>query len=311
METRTNENKLKLKNTPNPQKFILGCGNFGGVGSLPSLYGRGENQATAFALMKEALRLNIYKFDTANSYGGGESERFIGAFLNSLPNSEADKVYISTKVGNPHATTLGGDPLDLDEIDFQVSSSLQRLGKKSIDLLYIHELSSQTSIKKVTSKLLELINEEKIKGFGLSNVNIDDVKRFYKILAPSNLQYFKSIQNEFHLLKTDDLGELIPFCLENNISYSAYSPLAGGLLTGKYLSGEIPKGSRLSDRVEPYLKFLSEKYHKIIKDHIEISNQSGTTPQEMAVRFILEQPGIESVVIGPRRESHFGSFGFK
>ena len=122
----------------------------------------------------------------------------------------------------------------------------------------------------------------------------------------------KYVQNEFHFLNQSDRQDLIPSLVSHNISYVAFGPLAGGLLTGKYLSNKNPPpGSRLHLRPEPYQNYQTLSHQLKIQNFITEARTTGQAPESKALQFILETNGISAVVIGPRRKEHYENFGFK
>ncbi|MBS1963105.1 MAG: aldo/keto reductase [Bdellovibrionales bacterium] len=291
------------------EKVILGCGNFGGVGSLPSLYGKGESAAEARALLRRAFDIGIRRFDTANSYGGGSSEAILGEWLAEIGPGSASTVEVSTKVGNPFAAREVAAPFGKREIAYQLDRSLRRLRVERIGVYFLHELPPAHGLDETLEALRTALSCGKIRSFGLSNVTRIDVERFLD--ADSSLANSLSIvQNEFHFLHDADREDLIPFLNSRGIRYSAFGPLAGGLLTGKYaLDRPPPTGSRIETRGEPYLRFLNPTAFEKI-DRLRKETEREKIPlAQAALRFVLESPGVDSAVIGPRRVEHFSTLG--
>jgi aryl-alcohol dehydrogenase-like predicted oxidoreductase len=296
----------------NRSKIILGCGGFGGVGSLPELIGKGESREDAFDLLDQTIRLEITRFDTANTYGGGRSESILGEWVQRQSAAVRRRIQISTKVGNPHGCTDGDRPLSRQQMEFHLERSLKRLSIERIDVYYLHELDSRTPLEETLEALSAALQKGKIAGFGLSNVGRDDVERILGVAGPTLGEKLTHIQNEFHFLHKRDAGELIPFLTARNIGYVAFGPLAGGLLTGKYEKFETPpQGSRLSLRPEPYRRLLTPETSMKISTFVEEARQKGLDPAEAALRFAVNTSGIDSVIIGPRKREHYESLGFK
>ncbi len=293
-------------------KIILGCGNFGGVGSLPSLRGFGDNQSQSFHILDLARRLHINKFDTANTYGGGLSETYLGQWLRIQGPGFRDSVELHSKVGNPYGIRFKKGALSEMEIDFHVEKSLNRLQTDFIDLYYIHEPDALTPIEESVSALLKHISAGKIRKIGLSNVSDIYVKKFLSQLRPENFKYFFGVQNEFNYLQSRDTHALLPLLKHKGFHYISFSPLAGGLLTGKYTLHEgFPKGSRLSLRAEAYQSMLNrEGFEKISNFNLRAKQKHIRVGQE-ALHFILDENQIDFVVIGPRNQEHYESLGFK
>jgi aryl-alcohol dehydrogenase-like predicted oxidoreductase len=119
------------------------------------------------------------------------------------------------------------------------------------------------------------------------------------------------VQNEFNLLSTADADELIPYCAENGLRYTAFSPLAGGLLTGKYRLGEKPPpGTRLAHAADLYSAYLNEESFAAIEQLRVVVDARGESVAEAALRFVLDTPGVGGLIVAPRRIEHFDSYGF-
>ena len=118
------------------------------------------------------------------------------------------------------------------------------------------------------------------------------------------------MQNEYNLLATADADALIPWCAEHGLRYTAFSPLAGGMLTGKYEDGAAPpKGSRLAEAPEACAAYLTAKSRETIARLRAAAEARGETMARTALRFVLETPGLDSLIIAPRRIAHFASYG--
>ncbi len=290
--------------------FILGCGNFGGIGSLPELLGLGESKMEAFELLDLAQKLGINKFDTANSYGGGLSETYLGEWINQQGSDYRSKIQIHSKVGNPYGTSPGNNPLSEPEILNQLQGSLGRLKTNHLDVYYIHQPDPLTRIEETIRALIKCIQNKKVRQFGLSNVNLSYLKTFISILGNEYFSYLFGVQNEFNFLNQCDSDELIPYIKSKNLHYAAFSPLAGGLLSGKYdLEKPFPKGSRLSLRADPYRSLLNtQAFEKIAELEIIARSHKRHLP-EQAIRFVLQE--TDFVIIGPRKKEHYENLGFK
>ena len=134
-------------------RIVFGCGNFGGLGSSPDLRDKGDGRERALALLDHAKTLGLTRLDTANTYGGGESERALGEWLRGQDAWYKASLQIATKVGNPHGTAEGVTPLSRNEVARHLDGSLQRLGIERIDLYYLHEFDHVTPIDETLEAL--------------------------------------------------------------------------------------------------------------------------------------------------------------
>src|SRR5437868_885890 len=217
---------------PGLDRIIFGCGEFGGSGSSAALRSAGDSAEQALALLDHARLLGLRRFDTANTYGGGASEKVLGTWLRAQGAAYRQSVQVATKVGNPHGCPPGETPLSRTQIAHHLEGSLRRLGVERIDLYYLHELDRVTPLEETLAAITRAVEAGKIASFGVSNATLADVQAI-RALAGDDLP-FGYVQNEYNLLATADADALIPWCAAEGLRYTAFSPLAGGMLTGKY-----------------------------------------------------------------------------
>src|SRR3989440_7312593 len=143
-------------------RIWFGCGNFGGIGSSPSLRDAGDSEEQALQLLDHARRAGLRRFDTANTYGGGASEIILGKWLRSQGAAFRDTVQIATKVGNPHGCPPDETPLSGAQIASHLDQSLGRLGVERIDLYYIHEFDRVTPLEETLEAFERAIDAGKV-----------------------------------------------------------------------------------------------------------------------------------------------------
>jgi aryl-alcohol dehydrogenase-like predicted oxidoreductase len=270
----------------------LGCGNFGGIGSAPQLFGQGESEQEAFAIMDAACALGLRHFDTADAYGGGRSETAIGRWIAATGLRPA----ITTKTYNP--MDAGADSgLGRDRVLRQIESSLERLGLDSVDLYLMHEAPDEPAQAVATFE--EVVESGRARAWGVSNA---DGPQLAAVLAHGRPAL---LQNSFSLLDRGDEQEVLPLCAEHGIAYQAFGPLAGGWLTGKYRRGErYPAGSRMTQRPAGYRRFEDERVFDAL-DRLRARAQArGVSMAALALAWLLSHPGVGAVVVGPRRPEH-------
>lgn len=273
-------------------RVVLGCGNFGGIGSAPSFFGQGETKEEAFALMDAAWELGLRRFDTADAYGGGRSETWIGEWLAATGNRPT----ITSKTFNPMEE--GADSgLARERVLRQEQTSLERLGVERIDLYLTHEPDPDTPVEETFATFETLLERGLIGAWGVSNVGADDLAEWLALGTPA------LVQNSYSLLDRSDEAEVIPLCAEHGIEYQAFSPLAGGWLTGKYHRGEPPPaGSRMTLRPEPYRHLEKEAIFDALDAFGAKAEELGVSRGGLALAWALGRAG--SVVTGPRRPRH-------
>ena len=270
--------------------MILGCGGFGGIGSAPAFFGKGESVEEAFAIMDAAWEAGITTFDTADAYGGGRSESYIGEWIRAR---RPEGLVIETKTFNP--MDEGEDHgLAPARVRRQLVSSLERLGVERVDLYLTHAWDDDVPIAETAGVLDELVSEGKIGAYGLSNV---DGTQLREAVAAGS---FAWVQNSYSLLDRDVEREVLPLCSELGLGFTPFSPLAGGWLTGKYRRGAaVPAGSRMTMRPEPYEALQDDAVY----DRLERLEEMGD-PATLALGWLLGDPRVTAVVVGPRRVEH-------
>jgi aryl-alcohol dehydrogenase-like predicted oxidoreductase len=276
-------------------RFDLGCGNFGGIGSAPEFFGAGESRDEAFALMDAAWELGIRRFDTADAYGGGSSERWIGEWMRERGVRPA----VTTKVFH----SVEGDPADVglapERIRRQLEGSLERLGVDRVDLYLAHEPDPATPLEETIGAFEDLRRAGRIGAFGLSNVGADDLERALAT-APVGC-----VQNSFSLLERADEADVLPLCERHGVAYSAFSPLAGGVLTGKYRAGAAPpSGSRLATRPGPYAALATPATLAAVDAFCAAAAERGVDGATLAFAWLLGDERVTTIVVGPRRPEH-------
>jgi aryl-alcohol dehydrogenase-like predicted oxidoreductase len=279
--------------------IALGCGNFGGVGSAPAFFGQGLTQDQSLGLMDAAWELGILHFDTADAYGGGRSERAIGRWIRS----RGVRPLLTTKTFNP--MRAGGDHgLAPDRISRQLQESLERLEVDQVDLYLAHEFDRDVPLAESFSAFEAALAGGRIRAYGVSNFDAGQLEDALGAGRPH------AIQNSYSLLERRDEQELLPLCAQRDVAYLAFSPLAGGWLTGKYRRGQpYPAGSRMTQRPEPYQQFLAAPTFDALDRLDKMAMRRGTSMAGLAMAWLLADPRVAQIVIGPAHAEHLQPVG--
>jgi aryl-alcohol dehydrogenase-like predicted oxidoreductase len=283
---------------PTVPVLILGCGNFGGVGSAPELFGRGDTEDVARALLDRALEFGITMIDTANSYGGGRSEEWIGRWL--VSRGVRDRMILTTKVFNrvgPHPRDAG---LSRRHIHEQIDASLRRLRTDRVDLYLAHAADPATPVEETVAAFDELIRAGKIRHYGLSNFTAPDVDRV--VTAADRLGAARPVNvQDGHNLLGRAVADLFDGCARHGIGFTAFSPLAGGLLSGRYRAGRpFPDGSRMALRPEGYGQVASDAVFGRLETLRAVAAARGLTLATLALAWALTDPAVTAVLLGAR-----------
>ena len=282
-------------------RIVLGCGNFGGVGSSPAFFGQGIPHEEAPRIMDAAWDLGIRTFDTADAYGGGRSETWIGEWLAAKGPEVRDAITVETKTFNP--MTEGADRgLSRQRIRRQVESSLGRLGLERIPLYLAHDFDPDTPQQETLATLDELVREGKVGGVGASNFTAEQLAEAVEISELEALTRYEWVQNSYSLLEQGDAETVFPVCHEHGLGYEAFGPLAGGWLTGRYRRGQpYPEGSRMTQRPDGYRKYENRAVFDALEALEREAFQRGVSIAGLALAWLLGVQEITAVIVGPTR----------
>lgn len=275
-------------------RIVLGCGNFGGIGSAPAFFGQGESEEEAVALMESAWSLGLGSFDTADAYGGGRSETWIGRWMAAT----GRRPRLTTKVFH----SVAGDPADEGlapaRVQRQLEGSLARLGVDRVDTYMVHETDPETPVAETMTVFGELLDRRVIGEIGASNVDVAWLEQALAV-APVGV-----VQNSYSLLDRES-EPVLDFCAECGIRFEAFGPLAGGWLTGKYRrDAPAPEGSRMTMRPDSYRDFESAPVYDALERFGAAASERGLDMATLAFAWLLSEPRVGSIVVGPRRPEH-------
>ena len=280
----------------------LGTMTFGGQDTFSKV--GSTDVAGARRQVEMCLDAGINLFDTANIYSGGESEEVLGEAIAR----RRDEVLITTKV----RMSVGGGPNDTGlsrhHIIRQCEESLRRLRTDYIDLYQVHEWDGLTPLEETLEALDNLVKSGKVRYVGSSNYSGWQQMKALGLSDRLGLQRFVSQQIHYTLQAREAEYELVPLAVDQECSILVWSPLAGGLLSGKYRRGEQgPEGSRqLTDWNEPPVRD-PEGLYDVVDALVEIAAARDATPAQVALAWLLGRPGVASLIVGARTEEQLVS----
>ncbi len=275
--------------------LTMGTMTFGGKGEFANVGSTDVDEARRQVDM--CLDAGINLIDTADVYSGGLAEEILGQVLDG----RRDQVLVATKVRMP----MGGGPNDAGLSRHHVitgcEDSLRRLGTDHIDLYQLHEWDGQTPLGETLEALDLLVQSGKVRYVGASNYAAWQLMKALGTAERTGLPRFVSHQIYYSLQAREAEYELIPLAIDQGIGVLVWSPLAGGLLTGKYRrDAEAPAGSRqLTDWDEPPVHDR-ERLYETIEVLVRIGEQRGVSAAQVALAYMLGKPGVSSLVIGAR-----------
>jgi aryl-alcohol dehydrogenase-like predicted oxidoreductase len=258
----------------------IGCNNFGW---------RTDTAGTA-SVVDAALGAGINFFDTADVYGAGQSEEFLGAALKG----RRSKAIIATKFGIKMAE--GKEGARAQYVHEALDASLQRLQTDTIDLYQIHRPDPSTPIAETLEALNTAVKAGKVREIGCSNFSVEQMRAARATRGPN---YFVSVQNEYSLMKRDAEANVLPECARTGVAFLPYFPLANGLLTGKYRTGSpFPESSRAKDGFGP--KVFTDENLQRAEALLGFAKSRGHSLLELAFSWLASRPEVSSVIAGAK-----------
>ncbi len=274
---------------------VIGLGTWA-IGGGAWMYGWGpQDDKDSISVIREAIDLSINWIDTAAVYGLGHAEEIVGKAVKGL----RDKVFIATKCGRKWTQSgeIYGD-LSRESIRQEMENSLRRLNMDYVDLYQIHWPDPDDKIEEAWEEMIKLKEEGKTRYIGVSNFSVAQMRRVQKIHP------IASLQPKYNLLNSDIENEILPFCKENNIGVIVYSPMASGLLTGKYDRERInalPKEDWRTFRNPDFQEPKLTRNLKIIDIMKKIGEKYDVTPSQLAITWVLRRDEVTSAIVGARK----------
>jgi aryl-alcohol dehydrogenase-like predicted oxidoreductase len=259
-------------------------------------YGVGVDRDRARACVDKAFELGINFIDTANVYGRGAAEEFLGEALSGRPR---DSYVLATKLFYPMSDTDYG--LSRAQVEKQIENSLRRLRTNYVDLYQCHRYDEQTPLEETMEALSEVVHSGKARYLGFSEWSADQIQAALDI---PGVERFVSSQPQYSLLWREPEREVIPLCAANGISQIVWSPLAQGVLTGKYRPGEAapPDSRAASDEMGWAMEdFFRDEVLEGVQRLRPIAEGLGVTLAQLALAWVLREPNVASAIVGASR----------
>jgi aryl-alcohol dehydrogenase-like predicted oxidoreductase len=264
----------------------------------------GVGREQAIRCIQAAVEHGITLFDTANQYGAGEAERVLGEALKAFPR---DRYMIATKLYFP----VGDEPdqgLSAAQIEKQLDRSLERLGVDFIDLYQCHRYDKETPLEETLGALDKALKSGKVRAIGFSEWTGEQIEAAAVIASANGLTAFCSSQPQYSMLWRKPERKVFPACQKHGIGNLAFSPLAHGVLTGKYAPGQPPPaGSRAaSEEMNLFMETAGRHYRSdyLLEAVVQlkpIAAELGLTMAQMALAWVLRRPEVASAIIGASR----------
>ena len=274
-------------------------------------FGHGTGEAEAKRMVDLAFEKGVNFFDTANTYGNGQSEILLGRALKG----RREEAVVTTKFFNPTGPGLNDSGTSRVHIMKAIESSLRRLQMDYVDIYYVHHVDTQTPVEETLRTLDDLVRQGKVRYIACSNFQAWRLMEALWISETKNLTRFVCNQLQYSLVVRDIEQDVIPACELTGLGVVAWSPLAGGFLSGKYKLGERKlAGTRSEERWGYPEQCFAANADETLAELLSLSEQAGHTTAQIALRWVLEQPVIASAIVGARTvkqlEENLGATGW-
>jgi aryl-alcohol dehydrogenase-like predicted oxidoreductase len=259
-------------------------------------YGGGVESAQAEACVAKAFEVGINFIDTANVYSGGKAEEFLGEVLANRPR---DSYVLATKVF--FQMPNGDRGLSRAQIAKQIDASLARLRTDYVDLYQCHRYDWDTPLEETMEALTDVVRQGKARYLGFSEWPVDKIRAALEL---PGVETFVSSQPQYSMLWRGPERDVIPFSRDHGISQIVWSPLAQGILTGKYRPGEPPPaGSRATnERMNYFMDDASDQaLLERVQQLVQLAHGLAVTPAKLALAWVLREPNVASAIIGASR----------
>lgn len=263
-------------------------------GTMP--FGGTVDDEMAKALFNRCRKAGINFFDCANVYHKGNAEIVLGKLIADC----RDEVVITSKVFFPMSDDTNARGASRRHIMQAVEASLKRLQTDRIDFYFIHRFDEKTSLEDTLFAIDTLVRQGKILYTGASNFAAWQVTKALGISAKADWAAFKCIQPMYNLAKRQAEVELLPMAQSENLGVIPYSPLGGGLLTGKYGVDKKPDSGRLLENKMYGIRYSDQDYYHIAEAFTEFANKHGVNPASLAVAWVGSHPAVTAPIIGAR-----------
>ncbi|KPK84528.1 MAG: voltage-gated potassium channel [Phycisphaerae bacterium SM23_33] len=271
-----------------------------GLGSWLTVGHAVDEQATT-EIVRKAYELGVNFFDTANVYAAGRAEQLVGQALRELPR---DTYVLATKVFFPMGEKPNQSGLSRKHIHEQAHASLKRLGADYIDLYQAHRYDNDAPLDEVLRAFDDLVRAGKVLYVGVSMWTANQIMQAHALAEQMNLNKIVSNQPAYNMLHRDIEKDVISTCESLGVGQLAYSPLAQGVLTGKYSGGAAPTGSRGADPKGEGMfmgRYLRKENIQRVQRLQAVAADLGMTMAQMALTWCLRQKNVSSVICGAKR----------
>jgi aryl-alcohol dehydrogenase (NADP+) len=261
------------------------------------------DEAASHPFVKRALELGINFFDTADVYSLGESEVVLGKALKEL-GVPREEVIVATKVFSPMGPGLNQRGLSRKHIRHALEASLRRLNLDYVDLYQIHRLDPQTPMEEILQAMNEAVDAGQALYIGASSMHAWQFAKLQYLADRMGLRRFVTMQNHYNLVYREEEREMIPFCRAEGVGLIPWSPLARGFLAGTHRPGDFGDTTRAKTDDFGQGLYYQEADFRVVERVTELARRKGVSNMQIALAWLLHQPGITAPIIGATKLEH-------
>lgn len=274
-------------------------------------FGRWIDEYASGDILDVALDSGINLIDTANFYGKGQDEEFLRGtgeseeIIGRWMKGKREQVILATKVGLPMGNGANDWGSSRFHIMRELENSLKRLQTDYIDLYQIHKFDPETPVEETLAALSDLVRQGKVRYIGCSNYAAWQMAKASGISRLYGFEEFVSSQSQYNLLSREAEAELIPYCLSEGTGLLVYSPMARGMLSGKYGSREsLPEDSRAAKGEKLIQRYFTEEKFEQVSKYKELVEEQEVNLSQFSLAWILNQPAVTSAIVGASKVHH-------
>ncbi|MCD6285425.1 MAG: aldo/keto reductase [Anaerolineae bacterium] len=260
-------------------------------------FGRRTDETDSRRIVDLAFDAGINFFDTADAYGSGLSEEILGRTLKG----RRRQAIVATKFFNPMGPGPNDSGMSRVHIMNAIEDSLRRLQMDYVDIFHIHHVDIQTPLEEMLRAVDDLVHQGKVRYIACSNYEAWRLSEALWTSKVNGLASFVCYQPQYSLVVRDIEQELVPLCLNKGLGIVPWAPLASGFLAGKFKpGGQEIAGTRAADKWAWHGRFFAPNADETLATLLEVAVELGKTPAQVALRWVLEQPGVSSIITGVR-----------
>ena len=273
-------------------QFCLGCMSYGQAKTGETRWPWSLNEEESRPFIRSALEKGVNFFDTANVYSAGESERVLGRAIRDF--AKREDLVIATKVYSPISDAPNGRGLSRKAIMAEIDKSLERLGTDYVDLYIIHRFDYETPLEESLEALNDIVRAGKVRYLGASSMFAWQLMKAIGIQRANGWAQFISMQNYYNLLYREEEREMLPLCLSEGVGVTPWSPLARGRLARPWVDEPQTNRAKTDLFGEKLYKKTVDLDKPIVDSVVEIANERGVSPAQIALAWMLSKPAIAS-----------------